>query len=963
MQGIFQNLRYSFLLCFFSILSLGLSAQCDETATLFNGVNNVGSGSPCSCNGTQMGTNCITVTVFPFVDDMGCLVECTSNTLGVAQGSVVINPDNCEQLIVGAANGLEIPADLLPTELTGSVDFIVCKGADGNGNGNFGAIKVGDDCGAPICCVCPTEPECVMGVLREYTGDCDANGDCLFTDITPTCITTPVCDGAGNLTVEEFDPATCACTTVTVVVPTCNTTPVCDGAGNITVEEFDAATCDCATVTVAVPTCNTTPVCDGAGKTTIEEFDPATCDCVTKEVAPPTCDESVACDGAGNSTKQLYDPATCGCKTIAITKPTCKYDETYNLDMCMCVPKGCTKVCDGAEWCENGWVYKKVLNTATCECEVKEIDRPTCHYTQVYDNADCKCVPKACTKVCDGAEWCENGWVFKKVLNTATCECEVKELARPTCAYGQVYDDTACKCVPKACTTVCDESVRCDGSGRLYKKVLNTATCSCETLTVATPNCNDNKCDTKDYYNDKTCQCVHEPTYCNTTPSCDLITITPGIDKLTITNLTAAIEIVKVFDSRWNIVYTCTANCEDTEVIDLPKGTYVVSVVLYNNKWQQICSKKQTVSLIPTGGTTGGTTTGSTTGGTTTGGTTTGGTTTGTTTGGTTTGSTTGNTQTCGGITITSSNGLLNLRGQSGQKYIYKVDMISPTWRSFLNCDSSPCDSEQNIANLPVGTYRVRAWSSSWQPICSGVNVTISAGGTTTGSTTGGTTTGGTTTGSTTGGTTTGSTTGGTTTGGTTTGTTTDQCGEVSCTFGNGQIHLLGRPGKNYFFKVLKRFGNWQYALNCTNACGHEARLQNLPRGRYAITVYNSNWSKACEEMEIEMMDDGNFTLDATNRSATTTSTLLTNPIKQYAIYPNPAKQELFVNLATYAGQKGSIQLINQFGQVVQQSNYDAIPVDAINLDIRSIEDGLHFLNITIDGSKVITEKVLINKL
>ena len=65
--------------------------------------------------------------------------------------------------------------------------------------------------------------------------------------------------------------------------------------------------------------------------------------------------------------------------------------------------------------------------------------------------------------------------------------------------------------------------------------------------------------------------------------------------------------------------------------------------------------------------------------------------------------------------------------------------------------------------------------------------------------------------------------------------------------------------------------------------------------------------------------------------------------------------------MQSYAGQKGNIRLINQFGQVIQQLDFDEIPTATIRLDLQKVETGLHFLTIKLGSNKVITEKILIN--
>ena len=88
---------------------------------------------------------------------------------------------------------------------------------------------------------------------------------------------------------------------------------------------------------------------------------------------------------------------------------------------------------------------------------------------------------------------------------------------------------------------------------------------------------------------------------CAGTPSggddCDGISISTANGKITITGLTAAIEIVKVFNANWQEVDGCTANCGDMQMYDVPAGTYYVSVKFFTATWSPICEIQETVTV------------------------------------------------------------------------------------------------------------------------------------------------------------------------------------------------------------------------------------------------------------------------------------------------------------------------------------------------------------------------------
>lgn len=72
-------------------------------------------------------------------------------------------------------------------------------------------------------------------------------------------------------------------------------------------------------------------------------------------------------------------------------------------------------------------------------------------------------------------------------------------------------------------------------------------------------------------------------------PSCEAITLTGTNGQITIGNLVAPIEIVKIYDKNWHQVYECNADCE--AVINFPTaaGKYYIQIQMYTSNWEWIC--------------------------------------------------------------------------------------------------------------------------------------------------------------------------------------------------------------------------------------------------------------------------------------------------------------------------------------------------------------------------------------
>jgi len=131
-------------------------------------------------------------------------------------------------------------------------------------------------------------------------------------------------------------------------------------------------------------------------------------------------------------------------------------------------------------------------------------------------------------------------------------------------------------------------TVVCDGRGNLTKQVLNKATCNCETVSVAKPVCGQGQT-----YSAGSCGCAATAVI-----SCDKIAITGSTGSITVSNLTAPMKTVKIFDANWQVVYSCTGgDCKATEVISNLNGTYYVNVGFYTQEWHFVCGVKKYVTV------------------------------------------------------------------------------------------------------------------------------------------------------------------------------------------------------------------------------------------------------------------------------------------------------------------------------------------------------------------------------
>lgn len=86
-----------------------------------------------------------------------------------------------------------------------------------------------------------------------------------------------------------------------------------------------------------------------------------------------------------------------------------------------------------------------------------------------------------------------------------------------------------------------------------------------------------------------------------------------------------------------------------------------------------------------------------------------------------------GNTIQCGEITINYGNGSIQMQGQAGKQYNFKIHDLNAGWAEAFSCAFS-CGSSQTANNLGDGRYMVRVYNNSWSLICER-EVDLSGGG------------------------------------------------------------------------------------------------------------------------------------------------------------------------------------------------------------------------------------------
>ena len=85
--------------------------------------------------------------------------------------------------------------------------------------------------------------------------------------------------------------------------------------------------------------------------------------------------------------------------------------------------------------------------------------------------------------------------------------------------------------------------------------------------------------------------------------------------------------------------------------------------------------------------------------------------------------------------------------------------------------------------------------------------------------------------------------------------------------------------------------------------------------------------------------------------------------LKDWSIFPNPVRAELFISLKPYAGKTATIELINKFGQIIQTKKLQKLSGDIERMNVESVPTGLYYIIIKIEGVKILNQKIVVERM
>ena len=85
--------------------------------------------------------------------------------------------------------------------------------------------------------------------------------------------------------------------------------------------------------------------------------------------------------------------------------------------------------------------------------------------------------------------------------------------------------------------------------------------------------------------------------------------------------------------------------------------------------------------------------------------------------------------------------------------------------------------------------------------------------------------------------------------------------------------------------------------------------------------------------------------------------------LEEFSVFPNPAKDMVYVNLKSFEGKKGKIQIYDARGVLKQERNIESIQSHPERFDVKNYVNGLYLISIKVEGQRLITRQIVVNNL
>jgi len=191
-------------------------------------------------------------------------------------------------------------------------------------------------------------------------------------------------------------------------------------------------------------------------------------------------------------------------------------------------------------------------------------------------------------------------------------------------------------------------------------------------------------------------------------------------------------------------------------------------------------------------------------------------------------------------------------------------------------------------------------------------------------------------------------------------------CDNVTAVAGDGTITVSGLTSPIEHVKVYLLGANNSFTqkASCVGDCGDTWLAEGLAPGNYLIhfTLRNRHWGSLCSDGEQDLALYVTVESGASVSSRNNEGALSINPT-QLKVYPNPARDEAFIDLADWMNQSVDLVIHNHFSQVVFEQHIEQVSGLPARIDLTSFTNGLYYIQVKTKGQRPVTKKLMVTRL
>jgi len=182
---------------------------------------------------------------------------------------------------------------------------------------------------------------------------------------------------------------------------------------------------------------------------------------------------------------------------------------------------------------------------------------------------------------------------------------------------------------------------------------------------------------------------------------------------------------------------------------------------------------------------------------------------------------------------------------------------------------------------------------------------------------------------------------------------TTANCERLQFSSENGDITVEGLTTSYSKIEIIGRNTDYQVLTICDGDCAETQVIPDLANGDYTVKVNLSD-------------DEGNFCYREENVTITNSSSNRDSKLdydKVFRLFPNPAKDQLYLKFQQGIDEQGTVRIYNAFGQLIQALPNISFQGEAVEVDLTGYENGMYWLSVQVKGRAIIGRRFVVEHL